>query len=657
MLTPVTGAAAKAVGQALTTGAPIPGAKAEIIRGVSKAKEEPAIVAPKAEPVAAAPKPVKVAKPLTRAEIARQRAAEARAAPAAATTAKEVSAERSKPKITIGRKEPVAPPERGVAAPKPTAVAAERVGEVEAAERQPEAPSLPAAQPEAAAAKPARSEASRHAADLADRSPALQRSTVSELMEYRDTLQDVAAEVVTRKRREQPGLSVAEAARASADEIATTVKARLTEAQQAFDERSVAAEEAVSTRKIAAKAEAAKEVSAKRAKQAAAPTGQTKQRAGAKKGMSAEGIPTQSDKSVLGQEEKELKKKPKLRDQLVMQHAQLIRERQKPETTAERRKEIAELEAAVKEQRIEKARAEAEEGPGLSEAHREVEAALEEATADLPLPDIPAAASTSEQAAVAREHLAAFLKAIEGIKVAGRHDRKANSPLENLAVFAHKLRKKEQDVTGMGAGEFWQAQYLVENGQLEEFTNLVTNEKIKGSELREETTGEEGEVTERLEEGEIVDRTRRQGGEEASTEMVPFLRSGRGTTAKVRILENQLADRRISKTQSQEIQAQNSKGENIFVQARTYKARDLLNRMSRYTEGGSGFMAMLRHVLIRHLKQLVGDVPVNYISREDMDLDAAGVGRQDQRLLLQLLRQGARRRFQAGGLHARGPAA
>ncbi len=581
--------------------APVPGAKAEIIRGISKAKEEPVAKAPepvKTEPAKAAA-PAKPAAPLTREEQVKQRIAQRK-------------------KLTT------------VVAPKATGgVVAERVAEVEAPERQPEAPSPPAAAPEAAAAKPARSEASRHAADLADRSPTLQRSTVSELMEYRDTLHDVAAEVVTRKRREQPGLSVAEAARASAAEIAETVKQRLSKQQEEFDERSVAAEEAVSTMKTAAKAEAAKEVSAKREEQAKATAPQKKERAKAS-GMSAEGIKVQSDKSVLSEEKLQLKKDPADRDQLVMRHAQLVREKSNKDTTPERLKEIAELEATLKDLRIAQAEAKAEAPKGPSDRAKKAERQVKEATRNIQLPDIPPKATEDVQTAIAVGHLRAFYNAIKGLNLAGRHDRNANSELENLAIFAKKLMGKKADVAGYGGGEFWQAHYLIGNDDIEAFNNLVTNEKIKGAQLREETTGDDAEVgdVDRVDYGETVDRTRRQEEGEAPDPL--FLRKGGREGAVARAVGQSTRDARKS-TGFGTATTYGPDGKPITVEAQTATASQRL-RQVKDTDGigegfaeaariveDRGFFSLFRNMHRRRLMQLVGDTPVHIISVEDME--------------------------------------
>jgi hypothetical protein len=592
------------VGAEVPSSAPAP--RAEVIKAAEV----------KAEPVARAAEPVKVEKPLTRGELIKQRAAEARAAAPAAVAAKETSDKRGK--LTIGRKEPVAltGSRRVVVAPKPTGgVVAERVGEVEVAERAPEAPSAPAAAPVAGKAK--RNEVSdvvsdetitKVSQDLDERINELAKPLVH------DTIRDATAAFENAMPK---GRSVRErtaALRERMPEIIAEVKRRL-EADLAEHERQFRTAE--EKRQEADKEKASAE-QAKREAQAKAETGQKKERAGAKKGLSPAGIKVQSDDSVLGQAEKQRSKKLKLQDKLVLQHAELIKERSNKDTTPERKAEIAELEKAVREQRVAAAEAKAEAGPGLSEEHQEIEADIQEATADIAIPEILPTDSTESQIAAAKDHIAAFLKATNHIEVAGRHDRVHNSPLENLVVYARKLRGKKAEVTGHGAGEFWKAHNFVNAGELEAFTNLVTDEKIKGSELREETTGRDDDVdvAEALEEGESVDRTYRQP-EDAPTDLA--LRKGGRQAAVDRAQAEAARDDNLAPGGRGRVTTTDADGKVITIAAETATARQRLRQLGDdYDVPMAGFFAFFRNMHVRRLMQLVGDVPVHIISDWDM---------------------------------------
>jgi hypothetical protein len=582
-------------------------------------KAEPA-AAPAAPPRAAAAVAVSQAKeparPPTKGELIRQRAREAaekaRAKPAEAAQPAEVAAQpAAAPTLTIARKEPVPTVRkrvRAVVPPKPTAVVAERVEEAAAPEKPAAAPSPPAAAPAGREALD-RQLVGEVTADVRTHDDVTQ-SRLDDLPKDRvaGVVESVAAEFVGREPKAGSPSEILTRLRRKTGEIIAEVKRRLEPDIAQFERESRTAMQKAEE----AKADRAADAAAKREEQAKATTGQKKERAKAS-GMSAAGIKVQSDESVLNEEKKQLKKKPEKRDPLVLQHAQLVREKQKKETTPERKAEIAELEEAVREARISKAEAAAEAGPGLSDKHREVESKLEQALKGIDRPEVAPTDTAASQLATAREYLAAFLKAIEGIKVAGRHDSKHNSPLENLAVYAHKLRKKEADVSGHGAGEFYLASGFMDEGSIDQFNNLVTNEMSKGAELREETTGrgdEDVDVAEQLEEGEVIDRTFRFGGEAALER-----RGGREGAVSRSMAEGARADASAGPSQ---VTAKAADGSQITVYADTASASSRLRELTGSDIEQSGFFSFFRNMHVRRLMQLVGDVPVHIISDWDM---------------------------------------
>jgi hypothetical protein len=552
--------------------------------------------------------------------------------------------------VTVGEPqavEPVAVPQPGakgekfkrkkkveVTIPKKAAPATEllRRGEVIAAPSVQPGPEIaPAAAPEARAGPPRTNlsrDAARHARD-ADR---LLKSTVSELPEFHGTAEDVAADVVARLRKDNPGMSPREIIAKAEPEIAAEVESRLSEKKEAADEARIREEEHrnVSARRATERAE--KKAERERKLREGKP--QELERTGKKKGKSAEGLRHETEEATLRAYAKELKKPPEQRDKLLMEWGQehhkqtKLKKNPPPEELEEVERKRAEhkaRKAEIQEQRA-VALEEAEEGrAGLKPERAAVRDQVKTVLAAHPLPKVPENATDVAVNNVMVDHLNAFRQAVRDAKIplADHIDRTHQSMEENLAIVAKyvstnpKARLKPHD--------FMMLQLFAETGADEDFYGLATNEQLMGSGY-EEASGDHGTTPERAwSESEdithVAGKHVEEEGEAAtlSPDEQALLRSGRVETR-----EREAARRRREKAGERDVRQitvmRPTDSSNVTVTARTQKGSAVLRDVHRLLKADNprGFLAMLQNAHVRHLTQLVGDIDVHFVSDADI---------------------------------------
>jgi len=527
--------------------------------------------------------------------------------------------------------------------PKKPAEAPAELIRKEAPSARPEAERAPAAAPAPPEGPPkaVRTQLSRDAADAVEGRPELQRSTISELGNFRATLDDVAAEVIARKRKESPELSLGETMRASLDEIVAETKRRLEPHAEAAEAARVEAEEKAT--KAGRRAVTKEEKEAAAAKKKLEGTGQKKARVGKKKGLAPAEIRVQSEESVLKEYEKELKKPPEAREPLLLAYGQVhhkqVRlkknppeaekaevERQRAEYKAQKR-QIQELRA----QKVEAAEAEKAAKGGLSERAEKARDQVQTIIAAHPLP--PSTGSSRDQDRALLAHLKAFKQALRDAKVqlADHVDRTHQSMEENLAIFTRKVKERtptledmQKDDDSLYPYHFSMAQLFQQTGADKEFYDLVTNQKIEGSEYREDIGAEVSTEASRVrEDTRLESRVHRQeftpDQMSAWGDAEALIRSGRGEVrarAAARAARDEAAYRDFRRFEVTNPRT----GEKISVRGETRKGSDVLREINRMLQLDEprGFVSTIRNALVRHLTSMVGDIDVHFVSSADM---------------------------------------
>ena len=453
-------------------------------------------------------------------------------------------------------------------------------------------------------------DAERQARDQLERT-----SIVSELPEFRQVLEAVADEEAAKSPRGEPPV---QAIAKTTQRIITEVKRRLAESQERLEAEKIRAEEAKTT---TGRREQAKEAKVKQ--QAKAETGQKKERAGAKKGKSAEGIRAESPESVQRAYEKELKKKPEERERLLLAWGQLQQEAKRKETTPERKEEIKGLQAQLQELRATKAEAAAAEPTGPSARSKAVGKTVEGVLEAQP---IPALTGTGlEQTQQLRADMKKFYKdVVEALKAKGqtlsaKHSSTHNTMAENLAIYARKVLRKDEDVAGHGGNEWGMARIFYNAKAEGELYNLTTNETLRGTGDVENRAVDDAAMETRARHEDETETTRRRVREEEAEaapspdEEALLRRRGRALTLAQR--EAQVAREERGYEDFRPLTVTRPNGQHVTVQAETRKASSVLRELGRTlrdTEGG--FVSILRNAHIRHLIQLVGDVDVHFVS-------------------------------------------
>jgi len=534
------------------------------------------------------------------------------------------------PAPVVGEPKAVEPIAKPTISLKPGAKGAAVKAKAKAKEAAPEAKAAaaPTAQPEAERApatapvaeegpkEPVRTNLSRDAAKSARDIPALQGSPVYRLDEFPDTLEDVAAEVVARNRRENPQASPREIIDKSRQEIADTVQQRLAERQKevkAADEalfervEREAAEEAISLKERKAKEEkAAEEAEAKRIREEG--KAQEKKRAG--KGVVAkqpEDILAESEEATMRAVKKELQKPEADRDPTLMawleEHQKQARLPKNP--TPEKKQAVEEKRAGhvarKKELQAERAKAVekliAEKGQ-LTDRAWGVRQKLRPLFEKLPLPQM--AGTDVQQDQAARAYLREFVQAIRDARLplADHIDRTYQSIEENLAIYAQKIAKRDPELVGDDAQDFAAARLYQMAGFDKDFYGLTTNEKIKGSQYREELGADEKPGL--------------------SADEQALIRSGR---AEVRERDAARKAREEAAYQDfRRVEVTRPNGSVVSVRAETRKASSVLREVNRLLSADRprGFISTIQNALVKHLTQMVGNVDVHFVSSADM---------------------------------------
>lgn len=611
--------------------APTPIAPAEPVAALQPAAQP---TAARIEPVAADEQMTPVAAPaapLTKGQLIKQRAREAEQARAKATAEGKPAEVKERGTLKVGVTAPIGAVRKGLKVVEIARKPAERVEPAPAPQAQPAAPTQPAAPPAAQAAKKAAAvrQASSDVAARVRQHPELTKSRFSELDDslIGGTVDDVTREAATHEVEHAEGRSLNEIIRAVADrhaEILAEVKKRLQPKLEEHEAQFEPVDKSFEAKQEAAKREAeAKEAQAKVEKQAAATKGTGKERAGKEKGLSPTGIRARSADTWIKQAREQAGKEGA--DQRIARIRELVLEQRRAKTPEARKVEAqAEWKAIVEElaneRQVELDKEAKAAETGINKEHRETERQLKNATAHLPLPSL--SGSEAQQQSALKQHLADFLKAIERIPVAAIHSTEHNSPIENLAVFAHKLRKNERDVEGMGPLEFWKAQFYAESGALDNLRGLTTNESIKGSGLKEEVTEgtETGGKLTALHEDETSAKSRVHAETVAAGEVglgdLALRKGGRQAAVARNLAEVRRANR--SRWGVNTIQALDQDGNPIEIEAATASAAARLREVDPSELPDRGFFSLFRNMHIRRLTQMVGNVPVHIISSEDM---------------------------------------
>jgi hypothetical protein len=459
------------------------------------------------------------------------------------------------------------------------------------------------------------------------------RSTVTELEDYADTLEEIADQE-------------AEAApRAKAGDVARRIAARVEEdlaEKHEAHEAEKAKQESLST-KLGRRKNAAEKKTEAMAK-AAAP--QKKERGGAKKGKSAVGIESESDKSALRAYEAERVKPAADQDQLVMAWGDQYHQRAKVRGDArqkytDRMQQIQQLRAATAAEKAEKAEAGVVE---LEPERKQVGSAVEKAAKDVPLTDKTKLPRNPQAAANAiLENMRAFWKASQAeIKASGaaaktKLNRTHNSPAENLAIFVNNVMKariralpkgisEEQDNSFQGTAEYYMARSFYEDGvKTGDFTEL--HNQIIGDGLGEVSreqakmmAGGRGGVQRSWEESEDHNLSETMKQKHESMDFVvdaPDTQERRRKSANTAYHEIHTPDEVPSVGGRHTIEVMTPGGRGVIVKnARTQKASKVLDELARQVRDEGGFISILRSFHIKHLKQLVGDVDVHIVPHD-----------------------------------------
>jgi hypothetical protein len=445
----------------------------------------------------------------------------------------------------------------------------------------------------------------------------LQSSLVSELPEFRDTVDAVTAEHL--KENPRGDRSPRQYEREEAPKIAAKVKEKLAAAAEAKAEEDVKAAEYLTTygRKKQEKA-------AKKTEMAEAETGQKKERAGKKKGKSAEGLRAEGVESTERAYKRELKKPEAERDTELVAWGELREQQKKLPTKAV--KERAALEEQMKfhqENRATAAEVREAAGPPLSERAQAAERAASVKIESVPMPS--GEGSSDEQHAATNAFFEAFIRATKDLKLHPHHDTKHQSAAENLVIYARKVEKnllRNQQGTGkyqgIGPTDFVSARQLYEEGAIDEMNDMVVSEQLSGTGYNEAVGKAPKQAwTESEDEGHIRSHESAAGYEPLAD--IEFKRRGRAQTRADTQQEREAEQKHETTGKKIDVWVKGTRP--ISVTADSDKASRVLRDISRWmnAEGDQkGFWSVLRNAHIRHLMKMVGDVDVHFISDADM---------------------------------------
>ena len=216
----------------------------------------------------------------------------------------------------------------------------------------------------------------------------------------------------------------------------------------------------------------------------------------------------------------------------------------------------------------------------------------------LPLPAMQG--TDIQQDKAARAYLREFMQAIRDAKLplAEHIDRTYQSMEENLAIYAQKIARRDPELEGDEAQDFAAARLYQMAGFDKDFYGLTTNEKLKGSQYKEELGADE-----------------RPG---PNADEAALIRSGR----------QEARDRDASRKAREEaayqdfrqVQVTRPNGSVVSVRAETRKGSSVLREINKLLSADSprGFISTIQNALVRHLTQMVGDIDVHFVSSADM---------------------------------------
>lgn len=625
---------------------------AEVAKKVSKRRAPtPAQAVP--EPVAAPPQSELIKREEVAAFAPAAEAAPAVQAAPLAEAAKEVSRERKAGTLSIGRKEPVSLTGSRTVLSGAEIKARAAAAAAQAAEARPEAPSPPVAQETPAA--PKRTEVSSQVASQIRNDPELTESRHSELptLHIDDAVEEAAAAAAAAMPKGKSPREIIAELVARKSEIIADAKRRLQPALDVVERELDEADQRTAQRVTGVqKAQKQAKETEKKEAMAAAEKGQQKERA-KKGGKSDVGILTEDDKSVRRAAEKN-PDDPLLKAwmQVDKEHKEAVGDRRgkawKDKIKGKTPEEVEALKAEIEqpfldakldiqEQRAaeaEKTKA-AEEETKAKQRAATVQKQVREATRDLAPPTVAELGPhqvMQERALVG--YLKAFKDAIAGLELGTNISKAGKSIEENLAIYARraseviKKRTIEDDIyVGHGPMEFWAAAKNVadalagKEGAEDAFYDLVGTEKIKGASYNEnagsgdiyadEVAGSEAaDAGPEHDSAEATARTAYRAGDSGTVFEGPRKGGRVGATARH---QGQVA--RDPGASWGEVTIYHG-GEAHKVEAQTETAASRLRQLLEAAH--PGIFSFFRNMHIRRLLQLVGDVPVHVVSRDDM---------------------------------------